>query len=257
MPTPALSFFLSNVGQTVHHLNTAVVALSGLEHGDVRKPDDLDITWKPADVVTSARKSRLFLVKSSLVFVATALTEYVDTVVSYPCLTRPSNWSELSNAEKLVSLNRLTGSSEDYLVLGPSLLIHWRNRIVHPKSNAALSSRQRDILLKASPEIKANYKNLDPAKLITDFESETFTLKGASSLVAMSINLARRIDKFFFPPATVDDLKEWIETFGFSSELEAVEKSAQGEHGLKKGEMYLRTNCSFLANSYAALKRTG
>lgn len=255
MPTPALTFFLNNVGQTVHYLNTTVVALSGLEQGSFKKPDDLDITWAPADIVASARKSRLFLVKSSLAFVSTALTEYVDTVTSYPSFTRPDNWTDKSNSEKLVSLNQLTGSAEDYLALGAALLIHWRNRIIHPKSNAELSSKQRNIFLNAAPEIKANYKNLDAAKLLSDFQSDTFTLKGASSLVAISINLVRRIDAWFSPPSTQEELDKWIKTLELAQELGDVEKSAPGERGKKKGEMYLRTHCNFLANSYATLKR--
>jgi hypothetical protein len=80
MESPFLIDFLKNVGESVHSINTIVVGLSSIESGDYKKPDDLTITWNTSDNVFSARKARKFALKSALIYVDDALSNYLKDI---------------------------------------------------------------------------------------------------------------------------------------------------------------------------------
>lgn len=77
--------------------------------------------------------------------------------------------------------------TENYLVLGPLLLIHWRNKVIHKSSNASLTKEQIKKFKEDNVFIEDNYKNLSIDKLINDFDIDKPTLKDVSSLIAMTI----------------------------------------------------------------------
>ena len=254
MATPALRQFLDSTGHTVHNLNTIVVGLSGVETAEISKPNSLDISWAPRDLVTSSRQARQFLHRSTMVFVASGVSSYIETVAKYPGFERPLEWNELSKSDRLTRLNQMLGYPEDFLLLGTLLLIHWRNRIVHPQSTASLSSRQRDVLKNAAEEISRDFKNLDMEVLLTDFKDDNVTLKELSSLVAMSIRVCKRLDESFPVPQTVDALQSWLVALNLDAGLAHARKTAQTDpKKFSAGETFLRTNCSFLVDPYRRL----
>lgn len=254
MSTPALKKFLESTGHTVHHLNTIVVGLSGVESGRATKPESLDVSWSPADVRTSSRQARQFLLRSTMVFTAGSVSSYVETAAKYPTFFRPPDWGDKSNAERLVSLNSALGHPECHELVGTLLLMHWRNRIVHASSNASLSSKQRDKLGAASEIVRSTFKNLDVERLLRDFKTNNPTLKETSSLIAMSIRLLKRIDSSFPVPETRDDLEAWLRALSLADGLARAQKTAQSsQQKSSAAETYLRTHCPFLVAPYKRL----
>lgn len=80
MESPFLIDFLKNVGDSVHSINTIVVGLTSIELGDYKKPSDLTITWNTSDNEFSARKARKFALRSALIYVDDALSNYLKDI---------------------------------------------------------------------------------------------------------------------------------------------------------------------------------
>ncbi|MGE8163020.1 hypothetical protein ACQKRQ_23000 [Paraburkholderia sp. NPDC080076] len=187
-------------------------------------------------------------------FVASGISNYVESVAKYPSFSRPSDWGDKSKAERLITLNQRLGHPESCELLGTALLIHWRNRSVHSGSNASLSSRQQDVLRAASGYIHDEFKNLEVDRLLADFKNDKPTLKEISSLIAMSIRLIKRLDESVLAPTTIDDLQIWLSALGLEEGLARARKTAQSPaQKLAAAETYLRTHCPMLAAPYRAL----
>lgn len=80
MESPFLIDFLKNVGDSVHSINTIVVGLTSIESGNYEKPEDLTITWNTSDNEFSARKARKFALRSALIYVDDALSNYLKDI---------------------------------------------------------------------------------------------------------------------------------------------------------------------------------
>jgi hypothetical protein len=250
MKTPELKLFLKQVGKVVHFLNTVVVGLSAVESGDVTKPDAIDISWHPANVVASSRQARAFVMRSTLVMVAEELGNYISrTILSPACLGITCHGD--SRSDKLDALRTYFSLKEDHLFLGPLLVVHWRNRIIHSNSKANLTKSQRTILIEESPLIKGKYKNLDPILLLDHFDKNTPTLKDVSSLVAMTINFVKSIDQAIPEPASKSEVMKWIKHLDLESELDRVKRVSKNKGKLKQGvEVFLDTYFPSLKKAY-------
>jgi len=207
-------------------LNTTVVGLAAVE-GGYKKPDTLDVSWTPRDNVIAARKARKFVVESVLVRVSEALNQYVSAIskLSQFASVR-SRWAAgedtVSFAEKVSELAKTVLKGEEYLIPAAVLLVHWRNRVVHKQSRAGLGKRQRELLITNAGEISSKYKGLDIVRTLGDFENGRPTLKEISSLIAMTINLVRRMDGSVNKQITKEDLLGWLEVFHIEKELAKV-----------------------------------
>ena len=102
---------------------------------------------------------------------------------------------------------------DDYLVPAVVLLVHWRNHIVHASSNAKLKHHKRQVLLKNRTIIRDRYGGLDISELLVHDEAQRSTLKDASSLIAMTINLARKIDRAMQQDLTKEELDAWLDHY--------------------------------------------
>lgn len=80
MESPFLIDFLKSVGDSVHSINTIVVGLSTIESGNYKKPEDLTITWKTSDNAFSARRARVYALKSALIYVDDSLANYLKGI---------------------------------------------------------------------------------------------------------------------------------------------------------------------------------
>jgi hypothetical protein len=156
----------------------------------------LNISWNPSDRVAAARKARRFVLEAVLVRVAEAQHEFVQATVQLPKFEAVrKSWSDRTSlAEKLSALVNETIGADNYLAAGAALLIHWRNRVVHPKSRAELTPLQTKVFLGAATEIETKFAGLSVEKLLEDFDKDRATLKDISSLIAMSIRANRAID---------------------------------------------------------------
>ena len=80
MKSPYLDDFLDKLGNAVHNINTLIVGLSAVEEGKYTKPDSLTITWETKDNIASARKARLFMLKSALIYIDDAISNYLKDI---------------------------------------------------------------------------------------------------------------------------------------------------------------------------------
>ena len=250
MKTPALKPFLNGVGRVVHHLNTIAVGLAGVEAGQCLKPDGMDISWDPKDLTTSSRSARRFALDSALVFVAEELCAYVQVIRGLPStigildssgdLDRASRFSDLAAALKV---------EEPDLIVGPLLLIHWRNRLIHKGSKASLTKKQKRVFLEASELLVDRYKNFCPQMALKQFEGRRATLKDVSSLTAMTINAVKAIDERVPEPGNREELLAWLDQFGLRAELDRVMR-IPAANPQRAVENFFSTYCPSLKASY-------
>ena len=203
----ALNSLLHNIGEAVFVLNTTVVGLDAVEKKH-QKPDTLDISWEPRDHKIAARKARKFIVESVLIRVSEAIDEFTTALGK---LTRFENalaklGSNPSRSERVSAIASAVIDKDDYLISAVVLLVHWRNRIVHVNSTASLKHQEKQIFLKNAITISERYRGLDVSVLLNHFEHQRPTLKDVSSLIAMTINLARKIDAAMQQNLTKDEL---------------------------------------------------
>jgi hypothetical protein len=251
MQTPALRQFLDEVGKVVHHLNSIAVGLSAVERGLATKPMELDISWHPADLIASGRQARSFALRSTIVMVSELLGEYIAQVASFPSCKNLVLPPKGERDQKLEAVKNFFSISEPELFLGPLLIVHWRNRIIHRKSNAGLTKSQRDQFVACKDVLLQSYKNLDPVQLLEHFNGNSPTLKDTSSLVAMTINFAKHVDGAVKMPSSKDEVMEWIEFLDIKNQLDRTKRVSGAKGKLEVGlRSFLDTHCPFLTDSY-------
>jgi hypothetical protein len=204
-------------------LNTVVVGLDAVEKGHP-KPDTLRISWNPHDRSAAARKARRFTLEAVLVRASESIGQYV-TAISKLRRFEPirSKWNgDTSAVDKLLGIGEAAVGKKSYLLQAAALLMHWRNRVVHAKSNASLDRSQIGLLKLNEDEIACKYAGLSIDLLLTNFHAARPTLKDVSSLISMSINLIREIDATATDDFTKDDLDALLDHYGLSRALVKV-----------------------------------
>jgi hypothetical protein len=204
-------------------LNTAVVGLDAVENG-YPKPAGLDISWKPTDEKIAARKSRKFILDAVLVRSAEAIVEYIDALSRLPRhATTKSRWNtNTTRAQKTRDILTEVLGNKHYLIESVVLMIHWRNKVIHPNSNAALKTTEKARLIDNEEEIAATYKNLSVVQLLSHFEQDCITLKDVSSLISMTINMARAVDEVLGIALSKEDLDAWLDHYGLTKMINKV-----------------------------------
>jgi hypothetical protein len=244
---------LAVVGEAVANLNTAVVGLDAVERGH-EKPPSLNVSWNPQDRVAAARKARRFVVEAVLVSVAEALSEFVTVNSKLPryakSVDRESD--KRSRADKLTDLTVAVLNAEDYLAVGAALLIHWRNRVVHPHSRAVLTPKQDKLLRLAGAEIENKFSSLSVERLLKDFETGKPTLKDVSTLIAMSIRWARSINASVNVLSAVD-LAILFEHYGLDDRILQIEAQTTPEKRYSSVVRMLQTQAPGLVQAYKYL----
>jgi hypothetical protein len=196
-PSAALKRLLDDVGKSSFFLNTIAVGLDAVENGHP-KPAKLDVKWEPADRKQAARMARHSAMEAFIVRAAEALSAYIRAISVLPRFgTTTGKWTQDTGAVERLSDIASAVTADATLTAGGALLIVWRNRIVH-NGKFTLSDKYRMRLINSAEEIKTSYRNLDVDRLIQDARSGRPTLKDASSMIAMAINLAREMDGKMF-----------------------------------------------------------
>lgn len=253
MKTPALRPFLDSVGHVVHYLNTIAVGLAGVESGVCTKPATLEISWNPKDIKASSRGARAFALNSAIVFLAEELGAYVNTIYGCPGFKSVDLPKDPDRAEKFVALHQYLKQPEDQLFLGVLVVIHWRNRIIHKRSNAGLTNAQEKALINDySSILYAEYKHLDAKILLEHFSKKLPSLKDVSSLIALSINCVRRIEESISEPKSAQEVEGWLSHLKLDAELERVIRAAANTPKPAQAVTnFFATHCPELAESYA------
>ena len=212
-----------DIGTAVFVLNTTVVGLDAVENGH-KKPETLNISWEPHNLKIAARKSRIFILESVLIRVSEVIKEFAHALSKLPRFeaAQKALKPNASSAEKVSAVATSLLGKNDYLIPAVVLVVHWRNRIVHPASNAELMHSQKHVLTRNEEIIAERYRGLSVSKLLEDFDNRRPTLKDVSSLVAMTINFARKTDRAMQGNLNKDELDAWLHHYGLFPMLEKV-----------------------------------
>lgn len=244
-----LKQLLDDVGQAVFALNTAVVGLDAVESGH-EKPKSLNVSWAPRDRRTAARKSRKFILESVLVRVTGAMYEYALALSKLPAFRDVSNLQNNGRAKMVSAIAKKSLPEDKYLIAGVVLLMHWRNRIVHRRSTAKLDPDDREALLGCDKIIAGRYRGLDIHALLRHFEEQRPTLKDASSLISMSINLARKIDSTIQHDLEKEELDAWLHHYQLIVPIERIKAATPPEKQQASIRRLIRTRAPKLLDAY-------
>jgi len=202
--TPERSMFKRSFGQSNHFLVTIIVGLDAVKHGGADVHSDLPIAWDPKDPARSAARSEEFAIQAGIVFLVTALGGYLGEAARRARPAAPDLRAALDSAAankkglhgKVLAFAEFSKSSKSAELALVESAIHWRNRLIHPRSNARLTSELRDQLLKHAPEYFSDYRHLDPAVLIERFNARESspTLKEAAGMIVATHRFIRAVD---------------------------------------------------------------
>lgn len=222
MTSAALKQLTDEIGSSSFYLNTIVVGLDAVESGH-EKPATLDIFWEPKNRQDAARMARKFAVEAFMVRAAEALSAYVKVIGILPRFQKiKETWDQDTGAsEKLEQIANNLVSKESYLTAGGMLLITWRNRIVH-EGKLTLPHHRKQILRKNAVTISENYRNLSVDLLLDHAENQRPTLKDASCLIAMAINLAREMDEKVYSNLGKEDVFAIICHYGLDAGIRKI-----------------------------------
>ncbi|QTX20365.1 hypothetical protein [Comamonas aquatica] len=249
MESLGLSEFLKSVGNSVHSLNTICVGLHGVETRIYTKPDDLTVTWDPQDPCWSARKSRTFAINAAIVFVEEALMQYVRYLAKHPAApeTLKQTTKIEGGAERLEHICTLHTPEKEYWGPFASLLVHWRNRIVHPASNAKLSAKQESSIIEHAEDIKNSHAKIDVKETLKHFHDRSITLKDASTLIAITIRFARGIDKSLqLDTAAYEKIPYWLKHLNLEDQYRSICKSNGTEERERRVRQFFKTHLPFI-----------
>lgn len=205
----ALKRFKEEIGQANHFLITILIGLDGVKSGEVVKNDEFDVAWNPKDVVASASRSRIYTIKSSLVWVVDCLDMYLRL-----CNRKPRLLSEeLSNKfngtghrvyekYKLISDEYAVNDIDKAVV---DLMICWRNRMVHFDADNDISRESRNILTTCINEDETTQRiHLDINQMLNSFDkNECPKFKEMAFMISRTISFVESIDKILLDRADV------------------------------------------------------
>lgn len=221
-PSQPLTILLRDIGQAVFVLNTTVVGLDAIEQGHP-KPDTLDISWDPKDRMIAARQSRKFVLEAIMTRASEAVVQYAVALSKLPRFAKVrETWDGKTTKATKVHDVFVRSVEDSYLAPAATLIVHWRNRIIHGGSHADLTPAQKAALRTSAQDILGRYKNLSVDLLLEHFDEGRPSLKDVSTLIAMSINAARQADSGIHDNLTREELDAWIEHYGLTPKVARV-----------------------------------
>ena len=250
MESLELKDFLREVGNSVHSMNTIAVALSLLPVDSNKIPDGLDISWDPKDIEYSKIMSRNYAERSSYVYAAENLFEYIENISKNPFWNYPNmNFEgEDKKAIKVYKFLKATPGITETMAILVELLCHWRNRIVHLNiSNAGLSSNKKDHLKDERNNIFSNFHHFDILEALDNFNAKKITLKDVSTLITISIKSVRQIDEYFLAGIAnknVNSLKQYFEK---DKNFQRIITQTQSEKKVRQLKHWININYPYLS----------
>lgn len=203
METIEFKRLISEIGESVHSMNTIAVGLSKLNADNCDIPNGLEISWKPVDLETSKIKSRNYAERAAIIYSVESFFVYLETISENPFWNHTEiNFKKEHNktkADKVYEfLNQIPSVSDEMKILA-ELACHWRNIIVHSgSSNAKLDNGKIGRIRKLRDNIYVNYYHFDINIGLENYDKKKITLKDSSTLITILIKAARKIDEFFF-----------------------------------------------------------
>lgn len=262
--TQALADFLEVIGNCVADLNTIAVGLAAIGEEHV-KPQGLNINWAPKDPLVAARKARKAALHAAMVVTAEALAQYIRAITNLPrfkALTsewnarkpKPSLSEKFSELAKLllVPLSPAAPSQPDtgFRICCVSLLIHWRNRHVHTDSTAELTHQEKQLVRAQEEDIRNAYAGLEIDRLFADFQTNRPTLKEATTLIAMTIQVVRAMDVAVYACDDLEDLQAWFDHYKLKERIDKIRRETKPEKQHDSILRMLQTHAPYLKPWY-------
>jgi len=249
MESLELKKFLKDVGNSVHSMNTIAVALSLLPNENVTTPKGLEISWNPKDLQYSKMMSRNYSERSSYVYAAESLFEYLDNISKNAFWNYPEHnfKGEEKKAIKVYRFLKATPGITDSMAILCELLSHWRNRIVHLSiSNAELSSNKKEILKNEKDDIYSNFHHFDILIALENFDNKKITLKDVSTLITIAIKCARLVDDYYFYGISKKDTETLYTEFLRDIHFKKIINQSESKKKERQIERWLSVNYPYL-----------
>lgn len=231
-------------------MNTIAVALSIMPDGEIEIPKGLEISWKPKDLEQSKIRARNHAEKSTYVYVAESLFEYLTEISKNPFWFYPDiNFSgEDKKAIKVYNfLIQIPQISEELAIIS-ELLCHWRNKIIHAStSNANLSSKKRDLIILKRDPIYESFHHFDTRVALENFDKKQITLKDVSTMTTIVIRCCRAVDEYFFNGIKqIKDYADYKSILLSNSNFLAITKQTPSDKKNRQIEKWLQLNYPYL-----------
>jgi hypothetical protein len=254
LETSELKKLLNEIGNSVHSMNTIAVALSIMPNNSVETPTGLDISWKPKDLDRSKIIARNYAERSTYVYVAESLFEYLTEISKNAFWAYPSI-SFTGNEKKAIKvynfLTNIPNITEEMASLC-ELLCHWRNRIIHASSsNATLSSKKSQQLISARTTIYENFHHFDTSIALNNFNTKLVTLKDVSTLTTIVIKCCKSVDEHYFNGISkINDFVSYKSSILLNSDFHVIYKQSPSEKKRRQVARWLKLNYQYLDDEH-------
>ena len=204
--TKARREFKNVFGQANHFLITALVGLDAIEKNLIHeKPPSFSTSWNPKDRKSSAKRSRIFILKAFLGSAVEAIEMYLTQLNRKPKLLQDHK------DDKFLKIYSSAGQSVYKKVIGVGdeikvnpiiiglieILITWRNYTLHYDIDNQIREKSWEKLIEEEKYIKDNFNGLDIKKLKETWEkNKDFTFKETASLIKASQLFVEEIDEY-------------------------------------------------------------
>lgn len=213
--TAARRSFKSNAGQNNHFLITALVGLDNVRSGNATLNAEFSTSWNPKDVRRSADRSREYLLKTSLTWIADLVDVYRKRASSMAGLLSKSQ-KDAIQAEDGAS-KRLQRLAKDLHIASSGDLalarlgMQWRNSIVHSDAVGNLDNQIRSSLLRDEDYFAANYQGLRVNELVDRMEhKQPPRFKEVTAVIRASHQVVQQMDAQVIATINVNDYADWI-----------------------------------------------
>jgi hypothetical protein len=203
--------FQLTAGLSTFNVNTVAIGLELIATGG-QKPSGMNVTWtppkKPREAVEQTKHFALFALMTLVVAAFdTLLRDYVDVdwldlplplqEILRKAVTKPGGveWAIHERVQQLLTHLFQTSSNDSLALL--ELMVSWRNALVHSrKPRLHISEKSSEVLQAKRGEFSQMYAGIDTLTTLENFRSKKWpTLKEATTMIAVTQNLARLIDE--------------------------------------------------------------
>ncbi|WP_157395697.1 hypothetical protein [Ursidibacter arcticus] len=242
--SPFLKYFLDEIGKSVISINTIYVGLEGVSNRKVEKPDSLSIYWNPKDLKKASEDAKYYIFHSSLVYIQTLILSYFKSVNKISKIYKESSSDAKDKIKDIFIFVKEKDKSNELEVYWEKiliLLVDWRNKIVHQKNDHKIDL---DLFSeKECSKIKEKHANIDIKKTIQHYNANKITLKDITTIISISINSVRTIDKIIFSEvfSDINNLINFIEEENLKLLLRILSTSSV-EKKLSKFNNFMQRN---------------
>lgn len=202
----ALKEFKKELGSANQYLITILLGLDDIktQGNNFKKPDSFSTTWSPINVETTCKRSREYVIKSSLSWVVDCLDMYFSLCHRKPTIIEDENLKKKMDkagqhvSEKFESFYTILNCRDkDIEIYGAlvALTIQWRNNTTHHFASNNVSDHYIQILHKYKDLYYKEFCALDINTMITHFnDNEVPTFKDMASIIRGTQKFIYKVD---------------------------------------------------------------